>query len=117
MMGTPCVCCVLLPLFLLRCHGLLQGHTSSAGQPCRHMHLQPHGLTSIPAVQVIELIAEEDAPKMGYQELLQGHPSDMSQADKQQAKQDLEEAQAQLAAARSQVCMRTMTGGAVRYKS
>ena len=54
-------------------------------------------------MQVIELVAEEDAPRLGYQELLQGHPSDISQADKAQAREDLEAAQAQLTAARSQV--------------
>ena len=48
-------------------------------------------------------MAEEDAPRLGYLELLQGHPSDISQADKAQAAEAREQAAAATEAARAQV--------------
>ena len=62
-------------------------------------------------VQVMELVAEEDAPKLDYLELLQGHPSDISQADKAAAAEAREQAAAAAEAARSEVaCSHIFTG-------
>ena len=51
----------------------------------------------------MELVAEEDAPKLDYLDLLQGHPSDISQADKAAAAEARQQAAAAAESARSEV--------------
>ena len=51
----------------------------------------------------MELVAEEDAPKLDYLELLQGHPSDISQADKAAAAEARQQAAAAAESVRLEV--------------
>ena len=63
----------------------------------------PVHLAESSCLQVVELVAEEAAPRLSYLELLQGHPSDISQADKAAAAEAREQAAAAAEAARSEV--------------
>ena len=60
-------------------------------------------LSMLTCVQMIELVAEEVAPKLGYRELLQQHPSDTAEpADEPSEQEEPEEPEQQPVSASSQ---------------
>ena len=54
-------------------------------------------------LQVLEIVAEEEAPLLSYEELLQQHPSEISQDDRNRQREFQQESRTRYASAEAEV--------------
>lgn len=65
----------------------------SSGGKARESHI----------LQVLEVVAEEEAPLLDYEELLQQHPSEITQDERERQKQFQQDSRSRIASAEAEV--------------
>lgn len=58
-------------------------------------------------LQVLEVVAEEEAPLLEYEQLLQQHPSEITQEDRNRQKQFQQDSRSRVASAEAEVNFRS----------